>query len=77
MENYSLFMGAAAALLKMAVEMAAVSMEKPSGALPAKRRVGGSKGDDTTGGAGPALAAPATRVGPRAPLRQLSGVTDA
>ncbi|KAK1615762.1 hypothetical protein QYE76_021279 [Lolium multiflorum] len=33
MENYSLFMGAAA-LMKMAVEMAAVSMEKP-GALPA------------------------------------------
>ncbi|KAK1607990.1 hypothetical protein QYE76_031663 [Lolium multiflorum] len=33
MENYSLLMGAAA-LRKMAVEMAAVSMEKPSGALP-------------------------------------------
>ncbi|KAK1669206.1 hypothetical protein QYE76_057365 [Lolium multiflorum] len=33
MENYSLLMGAAA-LMKMAVEMAAVSMEKPSGALP-------------------------------------------
>ncbi|KAK1614180.1 hypothetical protein QYE76_019697 [Lolium multiflorum] len=32
MENYSLFMGAA--VMKMAVEMAAVSMEKPSGALP-------------------------------------------
>ncbi|KAK1695864.1 hypothetical protein QYE76_012561 [Lolium multiflorum] len=30
MENYSLFMGAAA-LMKMAVEMSAVSMEKPSG----------------------------------------------
>ncbi|KAK1699309.1 hypothetical protein QYE76_016006 [Lolium multiflorum] len=30
MENYSLFMGAAA-VMKMAVEMAAVSMEKPSG----------------------------------------------
>ncbi|KAK1630125.1 hypothetical protein QYE76_004440 [Lolium multiflorum] len=34
MENYSLFMGAAA-VMKMAVEMAAVSIEKPSGALPA------------------------------------------
>ncbi|KAK1681749.1 hypothetical protein QYE76_042597 [Lolium multiflorum] len=34
MENYSLLMGAAA-VMKMAVEMAAVSMEKPSGALPA------------------------------------------
>ncbi|KAK1684968.1 hypothetical protein QYE76_045816 [Lolium multiflorum] len=33
MENYSLLMGAAA-VMKMAVEMAAVSMEKPSGALP-------------------------------------------
>ncbi|KAK1693953.1 hypothetical protein QYE76_010650 [Lolium multiflorum] len=33
MENYSLFMGAEA-VMKMAVEMAAVSMEKPSGALP-------------------------------------------
>ncbi|KAK1681675.1 hypothetical protein QYE76_042523 [Lolium multiflorum] len=33
MENYSLLMGASA-LMKMAVEMAAVSMEKPSGALP-------------------------------------------
>ncbi|KAK1695463.1 hypothetical protein QYE76_012160 [Lolium multiflorum] len=32
MENYSLLMGAA--VMKMAVEMAAVSMEKPSGALP-------------------------------------------
>ncbi|KAK1628213.1 hypothetical protein QYE76_002528 [Lolium multiflorum] len=32
MENYSLLMGAAA-VMKMAVEMAAVSMEKPSGAL--------------------------------------------
>ncbi|KAK1685241.1 hypothetical protein QYE76_046089 [Lolium multiflorum] len=32
MENYSLFMGAAA-LMKMAVEMAAVSMEKPSSPL--------------------------------------------
>ncbi|KAK1615872.1 hypothetical protein QYE76_021389 [Lolium multiflorum] len=30
MENYSLLMGAAA-VMKMAVEMAAVSMEKPSG----------------------------------------------
>ncbi|KAK1669661.1 hypothetical protein QYE76_057820 [Lolium multiflorum] len=37
MENYSLLMGAAA-VMKMAVEMAAVSMEKPSGALPAPRR---------------------------------------
>ncbi|KAK1696393.1 hypothetical protein QYE76_013090 [Lolium multiflorum] len=33
MENYSLFMGAAA-VMKMAVEMAAVSMEKPSGHFP-------------------------------------------
>ncbi|KAK1605852.1 hypothetical protein QYE76_029525 [Lolium multiflorum] len=33
MENYSLFMGAAA-VMKMAVEMAAVSMEEPSGGLP-------------------------------------------
>ncbi|KAK1651099.1 hypothetical protein QYE76_068904 [Lolium multiflorum] len=33
MENYSLLMGAAA-LMEMAMEMAAVSMEKPSGALP-------------------------------------------
>ncbi|KAK1682679.1 hypothetical protein QYE76_043527 [Lolium multiflorum] len=33
MENYSLLMGATA-VMKMAVEMAAVSMEKPSGALP-------------------------------------------
>ncbi|KAK1694553.1 hypothetical protein QYE76_011250, partial [Lolium multiflorum] len=33
MENYSLLMGAAA-VMKMAVEMAEVSMEKPSGALP-------------------------------------------
>ncbi|KAK1686633.1 hypothetical protein QYE76_047481 [Lolium multiflorum] len=33
MENYSLLMGAAA-VMKMAVEMAAVSIEKPSGALP-------------------------------------------
>ncbi|KAK1683825.1 hypothetical protein QYE76_044673 [Lolium multiflorum] len=33
MENYSLLMGAAA-VMKMAVKMAAVSMEKPSGALP-------------------------------------------
>ncbi|KAK1661781.1 hypothetical protein QYE76_049940 [Lolium multiflorum] len=33
MENYSLLMGAAA-VMKMAVEMAAVEMEKPSGALP-------------------------------------------
>ncbi|KAK1626624.1 hypothetical protein QYE76_000939 [Lolium multiflorum] len=32
MENYSLLMGAA--VMKMAMEMAAVSMEKPSGALP-------------------------------------------
>ncbi|KAK1678960.1 hypothetical protein QYE76_039808 [Lolium multiflorum] len=32
MENYSLLMGAA--MMKMAVEMATVSMEKPSGALP-------------------------------------------
>ncbi|KAK1684010.1 hypothetical protein QYE76_044858 [Lolium multiflorum] len=36
MENYSLLMGAAA-VIKMAVEMAAVSMEKPSGALPVRR----------------------------------------
>ncbi|KAK1684862.1 hypothetical protein QYE76_045710 [Lolium multiflorum] len=33
MENYSLLMGAA--VMKMAVEMAAVSMEKPSGHFPA------------------------------------------
>ncbi|KAK1680313.1 hypothetical protein QYE76_041161 [Lolium multiflorum] len=38
MENYSLLMGAAA-VMKMAVEMAAVSMEKPSGALPRSGRV--------------------------------------
>ncbi|KAK1612797.1 hypothetical protein QYE76_036470 [Lolium multiflorum] len=37
MENYSLLMGAAA-LMKMAVEMAAVSMEKPSGHFPVRRR---------------------------------------
>ncbi|KAK1606945.1 hypothetical protein QYE76_030618 [Lolium multiflorum] len=36
MENYSLLMGAAA-LMKMAVKMAAVSMEKPS---PSRRRAG-------------------------------------
>ncbi|KAK1668141.1 hypothetical protein QYE76_056300 [Lolium multiflorum] len=35
MENYSLLMGAAA-VMKMAVEMAAVSMEKPSGHFPAQ-----------------------------------------
>ncbi|KAK1678411.1 hypothetical protein QYE76_039259 [Lolium multiflorum] len=39
MENYSLLMGAAA-VMKMAVEMAAVSMEKPSGALPLRQRAG-------------------------------------
>ncbi|KAK1683253.1 hypothetical protein QYE76_044101 [Lolium multiflorum] len=38
MENYSLLMGAAA-VMKMAVEMAAVSMEKPSG-HPVRRRAG-------------------------------------
>ncbi|KAK1692199.1 hypothetical protein QYE76_008896 [Lolium multiflorum] len=105
MENYSLLMGAAA-VMKMAVEMAAVSMEEPSGALPrpacrnrdscppdlglamaAARKVswfssivsgfrsgalnrrrggaGGSKGDDTIGGA--ARAAPAYGLGARAP----------
>ncbi|KAK1687156.1 hypothetical protein QYE76_048004 [Lolium multiflorum] len=37
MENYSLLMGAAV-VVKMAVEMAAVSMEKPSGALPRSGR---------------------------------------
>ncbi|KAK1692936.1 hypothetical protein QYE76_009633 [Lolium multiflorum] len=37
MENYSLLMGAAA-VMKMAVEMAAVSMEEPSGALPRPAR---------------------------------------
>ncbi|KAK1698694.1 hypothetical protein QYE76_015391 [Lolium multiflorum] len=37
MENYSLLMGAAA-VMKMAVEMAAVSMEEPSGALPRSGR---------------------------------------
>ncbi|KAK1670674.1 hypothetical protein QYE76_058833 [Lolium multiflorum] len=35
MENYSLLMGAAA-VMKMAVEMAAVSMEKPSGHFPVR-----------------------------------------
>ena len=40
MENYSLLMGAAA-VMKMAVEMAAVSMEKPSGGTsPSRRRAG-------------------------------------
>ena len=40
MENYSLLMGAAA-VMKMAVEMAAVSMEKPSGGTsPLQRRAG-------------------------------------
>ncbi|KAK1606650.1 hypothetical protein QYE76_030323 [Lolium multiflorum] len=38
MENYSLLMGAAA-VMKMAVEMAAVSMEKPSGGTSPLRRV--------------------------------------
>ncbi|KAK1641776.1 hypothetical protein QYE76_059581 [Lolium multiflorum] len=37
MENYSLLMGAAA-VMKMAVEMAAVSMEKPSGGTSPSRR---------------------------------------
>ncbi|KAK1668824.1 hypothetical protein QYE76_056983 [Lolium multiflorum] len=36
MENYSSSMGAA--VMKMAVEMAAVSMEKPSGHFPSRRR---------------------------------------
>ncbi|KAK1663334.1 hypothetical protein QYE76_051493 [Lolium multiflorum] len=44
MENYSLLMGAA--VMKMAVEMAAVSMEKPSGALP---RSGVRNGDSVPG----------------------------
>ena len=40
MENYSLLMGAAA-VMKMAVEMAAVSMEKPSGGTsPLRQRAG-------------------------------------
>ena len=40
MENYSLLMGVAA-VMKMAVEMAAVSMEKPSGGTsPFRRRAG-------------------------------------
>ncbi|KAK1681565.1 hypothetical protein QYE76_042413 [Lolium multiflorum] len=39
MKNYSLLMGAAA-LMKMAVEMAAVSMEKPSGGTSPSRRAG-------------------------------------
>ncbi|KAK1647195.1 hypothetical protein QYE76_065000 [Lolium multiflorum] len=40
MENYSLLMGAAA-VMKMAVEMAAVSMEKPSGGTsPSRGRAG-------------------------------------
>ncbi|KAK1603106.1 hypothetical protein QYE76_037236 [Lolium multiflorum] len=39
MENYSLLMGAAA-VMKMAVEMAAVSMEKPSGGTSPRRRAG-------------------------------------
>ncbi|KAK1617447.1 hypothetical protein QYE76_022964 [Lolium multiflorum] len=38
MENYSLLMGAAA-MMKMAVEMAAVSMEKPSGGTSPSGRV--------------------------------------
>jgi len=38
MENYSLLMGAAA-VMKMAVEMAAVSMEKPSGGTSPSGRV--------------------------------------
>src|SRR5215217_3729245 len=42
MENYSLFMGAAA-LMKMAVEMAAVSMEKPSGGTSPLRQGAGTE----------------------------------
>ncbi|KAK1632458.1 hypothetical protein QYE76_006773 [Lolium multiflorum] len=66
MENYSLLMGAAA-VMKMAVEMAAVSMEEPSGALPRFSIQGlyigeeaaqeGRRGD-TIGGAARAWAAP-------------------
>ncbi|KAK1614297.1 hypothetical protein QYE76_019814 [Lolium multiflorum] len=61
MENYSLLMGAAA-VMKMAVEMAAVSMEKPSGHFPVQRRRdsvpladgggSGSSGDEDGGGDG-------------------------
>ncbi|KAK1664148.1 hypothetical protein QYE76_052307 [Lolium multiflorum] len=42
MENYSLFMGAAA-VMKMAVEMAAVSMEKPSGGTSPLRQGAGTE----------------------------------
>ncbi|KAK1608390.1 hypothetical protein QYE76_032063 [Lolium multiflorum] len=52
MENYSLLMGAA--VMKMAVEMAAVSMEKPSGALP---RSGGAGTETLSPDLGFAMAA--------------------
>ena len=42
MENYSLLMGAAA-VMKMAMEMAAVSMEKPSGGTSLSRRRAGTE----------------------------------
>ncbi|KAK1608440.1 hypothetical protein QYE76_032113 [Lolium multiflorum] len=42
MENYSLLMGAAA-VMKMAVEMAAVSMEKPSGGTSPLRQGAGTE----------------------------------
>ena len=42
MENYSLLMGAAA-VMKMAVEMAAVSMEKPSGGTSPSRQGAGTE----------------------------------
>ncbi|KAK1646375.1 hypothetical protein QYE76_064180 [Lolium multiflorum] len=57
MENYSLLMGAAA-VMKMAVEMAAVSMEKPSGALP---RPAGEEPDDVVDEEGDALGIPKLR----------------
>ncbi|KAK1665451.1 hypothetical protein QYE76_053610 [Lolium multiflorum] len=53
MENYSLLMGAAA-VMKMAVEMAAVSMEEPSGALP---RSAGCRNRDSVPDLGVAMAA--------------------
>ncbi|KAK1679663.1 hypothetical protein QYE76_040511 [Lolium multiflorum] len=57
MENYSLLMGAAA-VMKMAVEMAAVSMEKPSGALP---RPAGEEPDNVVDEEGDAQGIPKLR----------------
>ncbi|KAK1650462.1 hypothetical protein QYE76_068267 [Lolium multiflorum] len=77
MENYSLFMGAAA-VMKMAVEMAAVSMEKPSGALPGRMQglyIGeeaaqeGQRGDETIGWRGQGLGRATMSSGPTSPLR--------